>query len=206
MRALAVRVELGRRLRVRERMLVIELGERGVGGLEACTEHAALIGAAKLVRPDRVGLVFEHLTAHQRERLLERAPSHGGRLTRRPLDQLVEAVEVELDEVLCEAVRLRLGDDEPACTVAVVGEMPSEDGDEGLDGAADVLWPAVAPEKLGDPLGRHAMPACREQDLEHLLRPRSSEVAGTERSRDRRRSRALRRAGSSGGRKIGLLP
>ena len=187
-------------------MLVIELGERGVGGLEACTEHAALIGAAKLVRPDRVGLVFEHLTAHQRERLLERArepwrSAHPptARSTRRSgrgraRRGLVAKRYASASVTTSWRARSRSSARCRRRTETKVWR------------SRRVLWPAVAPEKLGDPLGRHAMPACREQDLEHLLRPRSSEVAGTERARDRRRSRALRRAGSSGGRKIGLLP
>ena len=78
--ALAEAVERGRGLGVGERRSEVELGERGVGGVEAGAEHPALVAAAHVERPGGVRLVFEHLAADERERLLERGAGPVGRL------------------------------------------------------------------------------------------------------------------------------
>src|SRR5204862_7652948 len=104
------------------------------------------------------------------------------RLARRALEQLVEAVEIQLDEIGREAIRLRLGDEELACPVAVRREMPPEHRDERLKRARRVPRRLAFPAQVGAPVGRDAMPARREQDLEYLLRPRAAEVARAERA------------------------
>ena len=138
-RPFAEAIESHRGLAVRERRVEVELRERGIGGLEMRTEHSALIAAAQVLCPDGIRLVFQHLTADERQRLLERAQSLTGRLAGRALQELVEAVEVELDQIGPEAVRLLLGDDELPRTIPVGDQVPSEDRDEGLDRGGDVL-------------------------------------------------------------------
>ena len=78
--ALAEAVERGGGLRVEERGSEVELGERGVGGVEAGAEHPALVAAAHVERPGRVRLVLEHLPVDERERLLERGAGPVGGL------------------------------------------------------------------------------------------------------------------------------
>jgi hypothetical protein len=94
-RALAEAVQRGGCLGVRQRGGVVELGQRRVGGLQVRAQDASLVGAAKLLRPGGVRLVFQHLAAHQPKRLLQRAPGEVGRLQRRALQQLIEAVQVQ---------------------------------------------------------------------------------------------------------------
>ena len=65
------------------------------------------------------------------------------------LEQLVETVEVEVDQVACEAIRLRLGDHELARPLAVRGEVAAEDGDKGLERAGGVPWQRFSPEQIG---------------------------------------------------------
>ena len=84
---------------VAERRVEVALCERGVGGLEMDAEHAALIAPADVARPGRVGLVFEHVAAHERECSLESAARLPSALARRALDELIGAVEVELDQI-----------------------------------------------------------------------------------------------------------
>ena len=124
-RPLAEAIESGGRIGVCERVREIELRERRVGSVEMRTEHASPVAAAKIVRPERVRLVLENLAARERERLLERPPSRPCRLTRRPLEQLVETVEIELDQICREPVRLRFRDHELPRPLAVGDEAPS---------------------------------------------------------------------------------
>ena len=102
-------------------------------------------------------------------RLLERAPGEVRRLSRRALEQLVEAVEIELDSVGDEAVRLRLRADKLAGALALRDEMTAEHGDESLERAGRVLGQFFSPDEIGQAIDRHAMSARGEQDLEHLL-------------------------------------
>src|SRR6266704_839588 len=60
--------------------------------------------------------------------------------------------------------------------------MASKNGDERMDGGGDVLRSLLAPEELGDALGRHAVPERDEQDLEHLFWARASKIPGTKRA------------------------
>ena len=99
------------------------------------------------------------------------------------LDQGVEAIEVEIDEIGGEPIGLALGEHERPAAAAVRDEVPAQDGDEGLQRAGRVLGQLLAPEQLREALGRDAVAARREQDLEHLLRPRATEIAGTEPTR-----------------------
>src|SRR5207249_2282824 len=80
----------------------------------------------------------------------ERAPSQVRRLLRRAFEQLVEAVEIELDEVGGKAVRLRLGADKLAGALALRGEMATEHRDEGLERAGRVLRQIFPPEEIGE--------------------------------------------------------
>src|SRR5262245_34658982 len=60
------------------------------------------------------------------------------------------------------------------------------------------------PEQVGEAVGRHQMPSCREEDLEHLLATDAAEVAPRSRV-IRRRPRAVRKGGWSGGGHWALL-
>src|SRR4029077_17991788 len=91
--------------------------------------------------------------------------------------------EVERDQLGGEAVGLGLGDDERPRTVSVRIEVPAKTGDECLERAHRVLWASVPPDQLAEAVGGDAMTARREQDLEHLLRPRSTQVGRAERAR-----------------------
>ena len=90
-----------------ERGSEVELGQRRVGGVEMGAQNPALVAAAQVEGPGGVRLVLQHLAAHEAERLLERGAGAVGRLAAGALEQLVEAVEVERDELGREAVRLR---------------------------------------------------------------------------------------------------
>ena len=59
-----------RRLCMRERIAVVELRQCGLGGVDPRAEHAPLVGAAEILRPERVRLVLQHLPAHQCEGLI----------------------------------------------------------------------------------------------------------------------------------------
>ena len=160
------------------------------------TEHSALIAAAQVLCPDGIRLVFQHLTADERQRLLERAQSLTGRLAGRALQELVEAVEVELDQIGREAVRLLLGDDELPRTIPVGDQVPSEDRDEGLDRGGDVLGTLARP--------RGARRSGRSGRDAHVRQAGSRAPASVASRPGRRpqgfarrlRSRAARRAGS----------
>ena len=112
--------------------------------------------------------------------MLERLACTAGRFACRALEQLVEAVEVERDELRGEAVCLGLCHHELARALAVGGEMASKHRDERLQGAGRVLGAGVSPDELGKAVGWHEMAARGEQDLEHLLRSRAAEVAWAE--------------------------
>ena len=158
----------------------IELGERGVGGLETCPQDAALVTATHVEGPAAVGLVLENVAPHQRERLFERAAGLPGRFAGRALEQLVEAIEVQRDELGREPVRLGLGDDKCPGPIPVGGEVAAKTGDERLQRAGGVPGALVSPDELGEAVGRHAMPPRCQQDLEHLLRPDPAEVTRPE--------------------------
>ena len=180
MGALAEAIERCGGLAVRERGVEVALRQRGIGGLETGAEHTALVAAAEVMRPEGVRLVFQHLAAYERKRLLERAPSLPSGLARRPLNELVEPVEIEFDEIGRETVRLLLGDNELPGSIAIRDEMPAKDGDEGLDGCGIVFGPPLTPDQLGDPVGRNTVPSGCEEDFEHLFRSCSSEIPGTQ--------------------------
>ncbi len=169
-------------LRVHERAGVVELGQRRIGRLQACAEHSALVGATQSLRPIGVGLVFEHLAAHERQRLLERAPSEAGRLVGGALEQLVEAVEVEVDEIGGEAIRLRLGDHELARPLAVRRKAAPQHRHERLKRAGGVLRQVLSPEQVGEAIGADAVSARGQQQLQHLLGAGAAEVARPERA------------------------
>ena len=168
---------------MRERGAEVELGQGRVGRFEMSAQNPALVAAAQVEGPGGVRLVLQDLAAHEAERLLERGASAASRFTTGALQQLVEAVEVERDELGREAVRLRLRDDELACPFAIRGEMAAKHGDERLERAGDVLRRVVTPDELGQAVGGHTMAARREQDLEDLLRPHAAEVAWSKAAR-----------------------
>ena len=209
--ALAEAIERSCCLGMSKRGSEVELGQGGVGGVEAGSEHTALVAAADVEGPGGVGLVFEDLAADETERLLERRARPVGRLAARAFEQLVEAVEVERDELGREPVRLVLGDDQPAGTLAVGREVPPQCRYERLERAGNVLRSLAAPDEL-----RKAVDGCRvtpsdEEDLEHLLRPDAAEVARADRAAavfDRKRAEetdhrpveaSLKRAGGDRG-------
>jgi hypothetical protein len=99
----------------------------------------------------------------------------------RALEQLVEAIEVEVDQIGCEAIRLGLGDDEFARPLAVRGEVAAEHGDECLERAGGVLWQLFSPEEIGETIRRDAMSARRQQNLKHLLRAAAAEIPRAQR-------------------------
>ncbi len=98
------------------------------------------------------------------------------------LEQLVEAVEVEVDKSGGEAIRLRLGDHELARPLAVLGKVTPEHRHERLERAGRVLRQVLSPERVGKTIGRHAVSAGGQQQLEHLLGARAAEVARPERA------------------------
>ena len=105
-------------------------------------QNPTLVAAAQVECPGGVRLVLQDLAAHEAERLLERGASAACRFPTRALQQLVEAVEVERDELGREAVRLRLRDDELACPFPIRREVAAKHGDERLERAGDVLRPS----------------------------------------------------------------
>ena len=161
---------------------VVEFGQRRVRGIQARAQHPPLVGAAQILSPHSVRLVLEQFTAHQGQRLLQRVPGHPGRLARRALDQPVETVEVKVDQVGREPVRLRLGDDKLPRPLAVLSEMTPQRRHKGLQRADRILRPLLRPEQVGQAIGRHAMTARGEQDFQHLLRPCAPQVTRTQRS------------------------
>ena len=169
LRPLAESIEHGCSLAMGEGRAEIELGEGGVGGLEARPQDAALIAPPQVESPAAVGLVLEHVAPDQSERILEGATGLLGRFAGRALQQLVEPIEVERDELGREPVGLGLGDDERARPIPVGGEVAAKTGDERLQRAGGVSRALVSPDEVGEAVGCHAMSACRQQDLEHLL-------------------------------------
>ena len=152
------------------------LGERRLGGVEPGAEHAAA-GSCRADPAPRRRTARPRAPRRGRAQAPARAtgaPSRG--LATRALQQLVEAVEVEVDEIGREPVRLRLGDHEPACALTIVGQAPTEDGDERLDRGGGP-GTRLGPEKLRDPLGGHEAAPSGEEDLEHLLRPHAAQIA-----------------------------
>ena len=179
-----------------ERGPEIELGERGIGDVETGAEHPALVAAAHVEGPGGVGLVLQYLSADEPECLLERSAGPVGRLAARAFEQLVEAVEVERDELGRESVCLVLRNDQLTCSRSVGRQMPAQGRDERLEGARDVLRPLRPPDRFRESVDRHAVPPSREQDL------RAPASGGLPRGRPgracarRRRSRAARTGGS----------
>src|SRR5204863_2513412 len=106
MRPLAESIEGDAGFRVRKRSGEVTLRERSVGRVETGTEDASLVATAQVLRPKRVWLVFQHFAPDERQRLLERLTSDSRRLACGPLDQLVEAVKIEVDRIGGEAVGL----------------------------------------------------------------------------------------------------
>ena len=183
LRSLAESIEHDGSLAVSECGAEIELGESGVGGLEARAQDAALIAPPQVESPAAVGLVLENLAPNQGQRSLERATRLLGRFASRALQQLVEAIEVECDELGREPVCLGLGDDERAGPIAVGGEVAAKTGYERLQRASGVARALVSPDKLREAVGRHTMPPRRQQDLEDLLGSDAAQVAGPEAAR-----------------------
>ena len=178
--ALAEAVERRRRLGVGKGGCEVELGQRRVGRVEVSAQNPALIAATQVQRPDGVRLVLEHLAAYERERLLERGPGEAGGFAGRALEQLVEAVEVERNQLGRESVRLRFGDDQLSRPLPVRAEVASQHRDEGLERSGRVLRPLVGPDELGETIGGHEVATSRQEDLEHLLRSHPAEVAWPE--------------------------
>ena len=122
------------------------LGQGRVGGFEMSPKDATLVAAAQVEGPGGVRLVLQDIAPHEAQRLLERGASAASRFTPGALQQLVEAVEVERDELDREPVRLRLGDDELACPLAIRGEVAAKHGNERLQRAGDVVAAARRPQ------------------------------------------------------------
>ncbi len=180
---LAEAIEGDRRFRMRKRGAEVVLGQGRVGGFEMSPEDTTLVAAAQVEGPGGVRLVLQDVAAHEAQRLLERGASAASRFATGALQQLVEAVEVERDELGREAVRLRLRDDELACPLAVRREVAAKHGNERLERAGDVVRPLVTPQELGQAVGGNTMAARGQQDLEDLLRPHAAEVAWSKAAR-----------------------
>ena len=180
---LAEAIERDRRFRVRERGAGVVLGQGRIGRFEMSPQNPTLVAAAQVECPGGVRLVLQDLAAHEAERLLERGASAACRFPTGALQQLVEAVEVERNELGGEAVRLRLRDDELACPFPIRGEVAAKHGDERLERTGDVLRPIATPDELGQAVGGHTMAARREQDLHDLLRPHTAQIAWSEAAR-----------------------
>jgi hypothetical protein len=150
---------------VRERLGVVELRERCVGRVEMGAEDAPAIGASKLLRPKRIRLVLQDVAAHERERSVERAAGRVRRLMRRGLEELIEAVEIQLDKIGGEAIGLCFGNDELARPVTVRRETPPQHRDERLQRPGRILGLLISPEKVGEPIRRDAVSTRGEQDL-----------------------------------------
>ena len=158
----------------------VELGQGRVGSVQVGAENPALVAAADVHCPGGVRLVLEDLAVHEVECLLERGSGVASGFAPGALQELVEAVEVEINELDREAVRLRLGDDERARPLPIGAEAPPKCRDEGLQRAGDIPRPVISPHELGEAIDRDVMPARREQDLEDLLRPHAAEVSRAE--------------------------
>ena len=102
---------------------------------------------------------------------------------RRALEQLIEAVEIERDEIGGEAIGLGLGADELARPLAVRRETPPQHGDERLQRAGRILGLLISPEQVGEPIRRDAVSTRRKQDLQNLFRASATEIACAERPR-----------------------
>src|SRR5690349_13916505 len=63
--AFAEAIERRGRLSVREPRFVVELSERCVGRFEVGSEHSSAIGAAKVLRPKCIRLVFQDVAAYE---------------------------------------------------------------------------------------------------------------------------------------------
>jgi hypothetical protein len=102
------------------------------------------------------------------------------RCTRRTLQQGVEAIEIEVDELRVDSIRLCLRDNERARVLAVRGEATPEHRDERLKRATGMPRGPLPPELLGKPYGRDPVPPRGEEELEHLLGSNATQVAGTD--------------------------
>ena len=96
MRALAVPVDRDGCMAVAQRRIVIALGERRLGGIQACCQNASPIGGADVIGPVGVGLVLEDVAADESERLVEQSPLLARRGSSRSSCKPVEAVEIEV--------------------------------------------------------------------------------------------------------------
>ena len=165
--------------RVRERRVEVELGERGVGRLEARAEDTPLVAAAQVLGPDGVRLVLQHLTARRAPSACssERRADGVGSRAERSRSSSKRSRSSSTSSVAKRYASGSVTTSSRARSRSAT-QVPSEDRDEGLDRAGDVLGTSLAPEELGEPVGRHAMATCGEQDLEHLLRSRPAEVGG----------------------------
>ncbi len=95
-------------------------------------------------------------------------------------EQCVEAVEVDHHQLRGESVRLSLCHHELSPAADGGREVAAEHGHEGMERPGDVVRRISAPEQVRHAIEGDRVAARREQDLEHLLRPGSAEVAGAE--------------------------
>jgi len=179
-RSLAEPIDRGGGLRMGQPRLVVAARQRGVGGLQVRAEHTTSVGAAQVLRPVGVWLVFEHVSAREGQRIGKQSPRTLRRRAPSLLEQLVKKIQVDGNPVDGEPVRLALRDEELTRKGPARAKMPAEHRDEGLEGTGEVLGWRLVPEHLGQPVRRHrTAPGC-EQDLEDLLRATAAKVTRTE--------------------------
>ena len=112
--ALAEPVDRDRCLAVAQRRVVIALGERRLGGVQACRQDARPIGGADVLGPVGVRLVLEDVAVDESERLVEQSPLLAGRGSSRSFCKSVEAVEIDVRVLDREPVGLCLRHDQIA--------------------------------------------------------------------------------------------
>jgi hypothetical protein len=130
--ALAEAVHRQRGLGVVERRPVVELGQRGLGGLQLHRVHTGAVRPPQIFGPSGVRLVRQHLPLGDREGLVVAAPRLPGRGSCGPLVQPVETVEIEVGGCHHETVGLTLGDHELVSAAPGRIETATQQRDVGL--------------------------------------------------------------------------
>ncbi len=180
LRSLAVPVQRQGTLRVVKACGVVATRQRRVGGFEVGAEDTAAIRASQGLGPVGVWFIFEDLAARQRQRFPQPAERDLRWCPPGLVEQLIEAVEVDRRMLDAEPVAVGLGDHQLTRAVAVSRQAPAQDRHKRVERSGWILREPLTPEQVGKPLRRHPAPPRCEEDLEHLFRSASAEVARPE--------------------------